>query len=173
MHILHEIFTEGYEEENAQDSAQQRTEEYLIEFHHDVGIGSLKDKQSRKSEYGACHYHSRTRAYRLDDHILPEGIFLLQSVAETHRDNGDRNGGLKHLPYFQSEISCRRTEHNSHQQTHTHGIGSHLLLVVSWFHHRNVLFVFRKLAEGVFRQSGVGGVDFFVFFHKISVRLNK
>ena len=105
MHVAHEILAEWDEEEDAQDTTQQRADEYLQEGHGDLSwIRFLKDVEGWEGEDGTCHDHATAGANGLDDDILTKGILTLCSTGNTYCDDGNRNGGLEHLAHFKAEV---------------------------------------------------------------------
>ena len=120
MHVLYKIFPERNEEQYAEDSSEERTEEDLVEVHHDVRVCALKDEQRRQSEDGSGHNHSRAGTYRLDYHILAQCVLFLQRVAEADGYDRDRNRRLENLAHFQTEVGGRRAENYGHQKPHPH-----------------------------------------------------
>ncbi len=78
VHVLYEIFSERYEEQNAQHSAEQRTEEYLQIAYGYFGILGLQYVQSGKGKDGTCYNYARRAANRLYDNVLSQGIIFLE-----------------------------------------------------------------------------------------------
>ena len=116
MHVLHEIFTEGDEEEYAQHTSQQGAEENLEEVDGDFRILGLEDIEGWEGEDGSRHNHARAGTDRLDDDILAKGVFLAERSREADGDDGDGYGGLKHLAHFQAEVCGGRTEYHTEYQ---------------------------------------------------------
>ncbi len=80
MHVLDEILSEGDEEQDAENPAEQRAQEYFKKVDGDFGMGLLQDVECRQSEYGSRDDHSGTRAYRLDDNVLTKRIVLFKGA---------------------------------------------------------------------------------------------
>lgn len=92
VHLLDEVFAEGYEQYDSQESAEERRQEYLVE----VGVES-QYVERRQREDGSGDYHARAGAYRLYDDILSEHVLLAREVAYADGDDCDRYGGLEYL----------------------------------------------------------------------------
>ena len=152
MHVLHEIFAEGYEEEYAEYAAKQRAKEYLHEVDRYVGILGLKYVQCGEGENGSGHDDTRACSDRLYDYVLSYGVFLVERSREAYGYDGNGYCRFKHLTYTQSEIGCRRAENDGKNEAHDDGVGGHLGIVVSRVHDGVVLFVGCKFAERVFGQ---------------------
>ena len=95
MHILHKILTERNEEENAQDATQcggdENLDEVGLQVEH-VDGGHNKDAASNNS--------ARASSDALDNDVLAQRILAVCGRRETNGDDGNGNGGLKHLSHL-------------------------------------------------------------------------
>ena len=72
--LLDEVFAEGDEQQNAQDSSDEGTEEYLGEIDCQFRVFVLQDVQGRESENSSSNNNPGAGSDGLDDDILPQGI---------------------------------------------------------------------------------------------------
>ena len=162
MLLLDEVFAERDEQQDAQDSSDEGTEEYLGEIDCQFRVFVLQDVQGREGEDGSCHDDSRAGSDRLDDDVLPQGILALECAGESYRYYRYRYGGLEDLPYFQSQECCGSREDDGHHEADGHGPGCNLGIDFLRAEERLVLLAGFQLPECVF-----GECYFFIFFaHK-------
>ena len=88
----------------------------------------------------------------MDDYVLTQCVFLFQGAGKTDSDDGNRNGGFKHLSHFQSQIGSSGTENNRHQQAYRYGIGSDFRILLARLHDGDVFFPFLQLAKSILRE---------------------
>ena len=164
VHVAHEILAEGDEEQDADDAAQQRREEYLQERGRHLRILGLQDIDGGQREDGTGHHGTRAGTYRLNDDVLAQCLVALCSRADAHGNDGDGDGGLEHLAHLQSQIGSSSREEHGHQHAPCHRPCVHLRIVALWRQHRFIRFSFVQLPESVFRQLALD----FKFFHVFS-----
>ena len=104
MLFLDEVLAEGDEEQDAQDAAEERGDEHLPEVDFDLVALALQDVEGRQGEDGARHHTARAAADALDDDVLRQRVVLARQSREAYGDDGDRDGGLKHLSDLQAEV---------------------------------------------------------------------
>ena len=158
VHLLHEVFTERNEEQDAQHAAQQRTQDHLPEIHLNA-----QNVDGRQGEDGARHHGAGTAAHALDNHVLAKPLFEAQGAREAHGDDGDGNGRLEHLAHLKAQVRRRGTEKNDHQQTDGHGIRSGFRILLLRIQDGSVLLSRLQLPVRVLRQ-----LDLFFLFHSLS-----
>ena len=141
MHVLDEILAEGYEEQYAQNTAEERAKEHFEEVDSDVGVRLLEYVEGRKGEDGTGHDYARAGTDRLYDDILPQRIFLFQPGREADGDDSDGYCRLKNLAYFQAQVGCRRAEYHGEYEAHGHRVGSDFGVVAGRVHDGAVLLV--------------------------------
>ena len=115
VHILDEILAERYEEEDAEDTTQRRSDEYAQE----VGL-EVKHIDGGHHKDGSGYHSTRTGSDTLDDNILAHGVAALGGRRQTDGDDGDRDGGLEYLTDLQSQIGGSSREQYYHQQSPRH-----------------------------------------------------
>ena len=112
MHVAYEVFPERNKEENAYDTSKQRGNKDIKERGRHLWILGLKDVNGRQSEDGSCNHSTGTGSDTLYNDILAHRIFPFCGSGHAYSDNGNRNGGLKHLAYSQTEVcGSGRKEH--------------------------------------------------------------
>lgn len=162
VHLLDEVFAEGYEQYDSQESAEERRQEYLVE----VGVES-QYVERRQREDGSGDYHARAGAYRLYDDILSEHVLLAREVAYADGDDCDRYGGLEYLADLQpEECGCGR-EDDGHDYAHGYRVGRDFGRRARCGHHRLVGFAVTQFAVSVFGQR----CKLSVFFHSVRITL--
>ena len=147
VHLLDEIFAEGDEQHDAQDTAQYRREEYFVE----CGF-QTEDVERRQGEDRSGDDDARRGADRLYDDVLSQHVFFAQHVSDAYGDDGDRDGRFEYLADAQAQIGCGGGEENGHQQAHRDRIGCDLLRLGVGRHHRDVLFARFEFAVRVVGQ---------------------
>ncbi len=152
VHVLHEVFAEGYEEKYAENAAKERTEEYLYEIHRYLRILILEDVKCGESEYGSCHDYTRACTDGLDDDILAKRILLFQCARHAYGNDGDRDGGLEYLSDLEAKVSCRGTEYHCEKKSHAYGVGCDLGIIAGRMHDGPVGLIGPEFAERVFRK---------------------
>ena len=157
MHVLHKVFAEGDEEQDAQCAAQQRGQEHLHEVDGEFGILVLQNVEGGQGEDGTGHNHAGAGADALNNHVLAERVLAVGGTAQPHGNDGDGNGCFEHLAYFESEVGCGSGKDNGHEDTPDDGPRGHLAIVLVRFHQGFVLFAFTEFAKGVFGEGS--------FFH--------
>ena len=160
MHVAHKVLAERYEEQDAQDSSEGRSQEYLHKRSGHLGILGLQNIDGWQGEDGSRHHGTRTGSDTLYDHILAQGLVALGGCAHTYGNNSDRDSSLEHLSYLQSKISrCRRKDDSHHN---TPGYRPHIDLGISLVgtHQGFILLTVLQLAEGI-----LGEIHF--FFHRV------
>ena len=156
MHLLDEVFAEGDQQHDAQQTAEERREEDLPE-----GGVEPQDVEGREGEDRTGDDHARRGADRLDDDVLTEHVLLAQHGAHAHGDDGDGDGGLEDLSDAQAEEGCGGREDDGHHHAHDDRIGGHLLRGGRGGHDGRVLFARLELPIGIFGQRR----ELFFLFH--------
>ena len=165
MLLLHEILSERYQEKYAEDTSQQRREEYLCEVHCELRIFVLEDEQCRKGEYGTGNDGSRAGTDGLDHHILSQGVLAAQGAGHSYCDDGYRNGCLEYLSYLESEVCCCSREYHGHYYTQSDRPWSDLRIILLGRQQRLVLLSRFQLPMCILRQ-----LCLFFFHYIIGIR---
>ena len=87
----------------------------------------------------------------------------MERTRKSYSNDGDRDGGFKHLTHFQSQIGGSGTEYHRHHQSQRHRIGGHFLVLLVGVHHGHIFFALFKLPKSIFRNSDF--VFYFVVVH--------
>ena len=94
-----EDFEDFDEEEDAYDASKQRGDEYVEKRSRHLRILGLENVYGGQCEDGSCHHGSRTGSDALYYDILAHCILPLGGSGHANSDDGNRNGGLKHLAH--------------------------------------------------------------------------
>ena len=164
MHVAHKVLAERYEEQDAQDSSEGRSQEYLHKRSGHLGILGLQNIDGWQGEDGSRHHGTRTGSDTLYDHILTQGLVALGGCTHTYGNNSDRDSSLEHLSYLQSKIgSCRRKD-DSHHNTPGYRPCIDLRISLVGTHQGLILLTVLQLAEGI-----LGEIHF--FFHRVKNKI--
>ena len=169
MLVANEVLAEGDKEQDAQATAQQRTQENLQEVHRDVGILGLQDVKSRQGEDGTGNDDARRGTNRLDDDILAQRVLALGRSANASGNDGNGDSGLKHLTQFQAQVGGSGTEDDRHNQTQRDRVGRNLGIRLVGLQDGDILLPRLELARSVLGQRHLVLLlnnDFFVFHKK-------
>ena len=147
VHVLDEILAEGDEEEDAQHAAEGRGKEYLEE----TGL-EVEHVDGGQNEDGSRHDSARAGTDALDDDILAHGVPAMGGLLQTYGNDGDRDGGLKHLTHLQAQIGGGGRKQHHHDESPAHGPGSDLWINFVGPHDGLVLLAGLQLPERVVRQ---------------------
>lgn len=156
VHLFDEVFAEGDQQHDAQQSAEQRREEHLPE-----GGVEPQNVEGREGEDRSGDDHARRGADRLDDDVLAQHVLLAQHRTHAYGDDGDGNGRFEDLPDLQAEEGRGGREDDGHNDAHRDRIGRHLFRVRRGRHDGCVLFARFEFAVGVFGQRG----ELFILLH--------
>ena len=148
VHLLDEIFAEGDEQHDAQDTAQYRREEYFVE----CGF-QTKDVERRQGEDRSGDDDARRGADRLYDDAFCPSMFFLPSMFPTPTAMMAIGMAASNTwPMRRPRIGCGGGEENGHQQAHRDRVGCDLLRLGVGRHHRDVLFARFEFAVRVVGQ---------------------
>ena len=158
VHVLDEILAERDQQQNPEQAAEKRRQEYLVEM-------SLQpqnvERRQRKDRSGDDH--ARAGADRLDDDVLSEHAAAAGQIADADGDDRDRDSGLEHLSDPQAEISGGSREDDRHHDAEHDRIDGHLFRLGRSGHHGRVLFAGGELPVGIIRKrSGLFGFLFHI-----------
>ena len=160
VHVLDKIFAERYQEQDAENAAERRSDKHFEE----VGL-QIEHINGRQHKDGTSHHRSRARADALDDDILAQGILALGGRRHTDGYNGDRDGGLEHLSYLEAKVGSGGRKQHHHEQAPCHTPNIHLRVLSARTHYRLVLLALMQLSKSVVGQLYR---VFLFFFHTFS-----
>ena len=112
----------------------------------------LQNINCRQGKNGTCHHSARTGANALNNDVLAQRTFTFGHRRGAYGNNSDRDSGLKHLAYLQTQIGGGSRKYHRHYYAPCYRPRVHLRIHLIGIQHGLILFAFLQFAESVFRQ---------------------
>ncbi len=113
---------------------------------------ALQDVESGQGEDGTSHHTARASTDALDDDVLRKCVVFAGQSRQSDGDNGDWDGGFKHLPDLQAEVGGGSRKQDGHQQADADRPYRNFLVLLVFREYGLVLFARLQFALRVLGQ---------------------